>query len=159
MLDIAMVHIAIHDAVQAYQHRYKTYNAPIPGAAGSTCRRRGQGGARRAGESLPGAGPEPGPDRAGRYRLHQLPDEQGLAVNDPGVAVGEQAALNIILNRANDGSFPANPEIFTGSTGARRMAPDAARIRTDGGAVDGQRHAVRAEGHRRSAERAGPADI
>ena len=30
-----MMHIAIHDAVQAYQHRFKTYNAPIPNAAGS----------------------------------------------------------------------------------------------------------------------------
>ena len=34
-LDIAMVHIAIHDAVQAYDHRFRTYNAPIPNAAGS----------------------------------------------------------------------------------------------------------------------------
>ena len=34
-LDPAMAHIAIHDAVQAYQHKYRTYNAPIPNAAGS----------------------------------------------------------------------------------------------------------------------------
>ena len=47
----------------------------------------------------------------------------GLAVNDPGVAVGQQAALNIILNRANDGSFPANPEIFTGSTETGQWRP------------------------------------
>ena len=32
MHDLAMIHIAIHDAVQAYQHRFKTYNAPIPNA-------------------------------------------------------------------------------------------------------------------------------
>ena len=47
----------------------------------------------------------------------------GLAVNDPGVAVGEQAALNIILNRATDGSFPANPETFTGGTEPGQWRP------------------------------------
>ena len=34
-IDQAIVHIAMHDAVQAYQHRFKTYNAPVPGASGS----------------------------------------------------------------------------------------------------------------------------
>ena len=35
ILDLAMVHIAMHDAIQAYQHRFETYNDPIAGAAGS----------------------------------------------------------------------------------------------------------------------------
>ena len=35
MLDIAMVHVAIHDAVQAYQHRFRAYDTPIANAAGS----------------------------------------------------------------------------------------------------------------------------
>ena len=40
--------------------------------------------------------------------------------------------MNIILNRANDGSFPANPEIFTGSTEPRPVAADAAGVGADG---------------------------
>jgi len=36
--------------------------------------------------------------------------------NDPGVAVGEQAALNILTQRMNDGRFPSNFEEFVGGT-------------------------------------------
>src|SRR5215831_21208114 len=35
ILDLAMVHAAIHDAVQAYQQRFETYNTAIAGASGS----------------------------------------------------------------------------------------------------------------------------
>src|SRR4029434_1714935 len=35
ILDIAMVHIAVHDAIQAFQQRFESYNAPIIGASGS----------------------------------------------------------------------------------------------------------------------------
>src|SRR5687768_10626456 len=35
ILDMAMVHIAMHDAIQAYQTRFEFYNAPILGASGS----------------------------------------------------------------------------------------------------------------------------
>jgi hypothetical protein len=31
-LDFAMVHIAIHDAIQAFQQRFESYTAPIIGA-------------------------------------------------------------------------------------------------------------------------------
>ena len=77
-------------------------------------------------------------------------------VNDPGIVVGQQAAMNIIRPRANDGAFPANPEIFTGGTepGEWRRRR---RVRADGRAVDGQRDAVRAEGHGGPAARAGAA--
>jgi hypothetical protein len=40
----------------------------------------------------------------------------GLAEDNPGVAVGQQAAAGIIALRANDGSFPPNPTPFTGGT-------------------------------------------
>jgi hypothetical protein len=48
---------------------------------------------------------------------------KGLAVNNPGVAVGQLAALHIIQNRANDGAFPPNPEVFTGSTAPGQWRP------------------------------------
>ena len=123
VFDLAMVHIAIHDAVQAYQHRFKTFAGPYPNGAGS-------------------------PDAAvaaaahdvlvSRFRIPAVNasliaqvdaaytnylTSKGLSATDPGVAVGRLAALNIILNRANDGAFPANPEIFTGSTAPGQWRP------------------------------------
>src|ERR1700761_6288043 len=35
ILDFAMVHAAMHDAIQAYQGRFETYTAPLSGATGS----------------------------------------------------------------------------------------------------------------------------
>jgi hypothetical protein len=35
ILDLAMVHAAMHDAIQAYQGRFKPYGASIPNASGS----------------------------------------------------------------------------------------------------------------------------
>ena len=35
VFDLAMIHIAIHDAVQAYQDRFKTFAGPYPNGAGS----------------------------------------------------------------------------------------------------------------------------
>src|SRR5262245_54679484 len=34
-LDFAMVHLAIHDAIQAYEGRYESYGEPIANATGS----------------------------------------------------------------------------------------------------------------------------
>src|SRR5215471_21533467 len=35
ILDLAMVHAAMHDAIQAYQGRFESYSGPIPNASGS----------------------------------------------------------------------------------------------------------------------------
>src|SRR5262245_39143727 len=35
ILDLAMVHAAMHDAIQAYEHRYEAYAVTIPNATGS----------------------------------------------------------------------------------------------------------------------------
>ena len=125
-IDLAIVHIAMHDAVQAYQHRFKTYNAPIPGASGSMV----AAVAKAAHDVLVSRFQHSGGERRERPLIAQVDTayanyliNNGLAVNDPGVAVGQQAALNIILNRANDGAFPANPEIFTGSTEPGQWRP------------------------------------
>jgi hypothetical protein len=118
MLDTAMAHIAIHDAVQAYQHRYKTYNAPIANATGSMA----AAVATAAHDVLVSRFLIPAPNAAliaqvdTAYNTYMAAN--GLAPGDPGVLVGQQAAMNIIVRRTNDGAFPANPEVFTGSTGA-----------------------------------------
>src|SRR4029453_17745595 len=35
ILDFATVHVAMHDAIQAFEHRYESYALPIPNATGS----------------------------------------------------------------------------------------------------------------------------
>ena len=125
-IDQTIVHIAMHDAVQAYQHRFRTYNAPIPGASGSMV----AAVAKAAHDVLVSRLSIPTVNAVSAPLIAQVDAayanyliNNGLAVNDPGVAVGQQAALNIILNRANDGSFPANAEIFNGSTEPGQWRP------------------------------------
>src|SRR5262245_7090689 len=36
ILDIATMQVAMHDAIQAFEHRYETYAPPISGATGSS---------------------------------------------------------------------------------------------------------------------------
>jgi hypothetical protein len=123
ILDFAVIHIAIHDAVQAFQHRFKSYNAPIinggfsNGASGSPV----AAVAAAAHDVLVNRFPAQAAAIDADY-LNYL-TANGLAVNDPGVAVGQQAALNIILRRANDGAYPATPEVFTGSTAIGQWRP------------------------------------
>ena len=115
--DLAMMHIAMHDAVQAYQHRFKTYNAPIPNAAGSVI----AAVATAARDVLVSRLQLPTPNAVFIAQVNATYADylaaNGLLPGDAGVLVGQQAAMNIIVRRANDGSWPANPEVFTGSTG------------------------------------------
>jgi hypothetical protein len=48
--------------------------------------------------------------------------DRGL-LGDAGVAVGQDAAAEIIAMRTGDGSWPSNPEVFTGGTGAGEWRP------------------------------------
>jgi len=51
----------------------------------------------------------------------------GGLLGDPGIAVGHQAASQIIAMRVGTGDWPANPEVITGGTdpGEWRPAPPA----------------------------------
>jgi hypothetical protein len=119
LLDITMVHIAIHDAIQAYQGRFETYNAPIPNAAGSPI----AAAARAARDVLVNRFPAQAGSIEATY-LNYLA-AKGLLPTDTGVLVGQTAALNIINRRANDGSFPPNPEVFIGGTAPGEWRPTA----------------------------------
>jgi len=118
-----MVHVAIHDAVQAYQHRFRTYGPPVPGAGGSPI-----AAAAAAAHDMLVARFQIPSTNAGLIAqvdtaFTNYLTAKGLAINDAGVAVGQQAALNLVLKRANDGFFPANPETFTGSTEPGQWRP------------------------------------
>ena len=56
-------------------------------------------------------------------RVPGLSGRQGLLVSDPGVAVGQEAALRVIALRNNDGAFPPNPEVFIGGTEPGQWRP------------------------------------
>jgi hypothetical protein len=117
ILDLAMVHVAMHDAIQAYQHRFETYAEPIDGATGSPVAAT----ATAAHDVLVSRFPAQSAAIQGAYLAYLA--GQGLLVSDPGVAVGQEAALRIIALRSNDGAFPLNPEVFTGNTEPGQWRP------------------------------------
>lgn len=116
ILDLAMVHAAMHDAIQAFQGRFEPYDTPIPNASGSPV----AAAARAAHDVLVARFPSQS------ATLDTLLDNylNGLGLQgDAGLIIGQQAAANILNLRAGDGSFPANPEVFTGGTGPGEWRP------------------------------------
>jgi hypothetical protein len=117
ILDLAMVHIAMHDAIQAYQHRFETYTEPIVGATGSPVAAT----ATAARDVLVSRFPAQSATIQAAYLAYLA--GKGLLVSDPGVAVGQEAALRVITLRSSDGAFPPNPEVFIGSTEPGQWRP------------------------------------
>jgi hypothetical protein len=116
-LDTAMVHLAVHDAIQAYQHRFEPYNAPIAGASGSAVAAAAAAARDVLVDRLPAQA------AAIDLAYQNYLSANGLLSSDAGVLVGQRAALNILLRRANDGSYPPNPEVFTGGTAPGQWRP------------------------------------
>ena len=122
-LDIAVVQLAIYDAVQAIAGQYQPYHCVIPGATGSTS----SAAAKAARDVLVNRFPSRAVAIEGIYQQY-LFEHSGLDPNDAGVAVGAQAAACIIALRATDGSFPnPPPPPFVGSLaiGVWRPTPPA----------------------------------
>ena len=126
LTDLAKVHLAIHDAVQALEDTAEPYCADIQNASGS---------------------PAAAVARAARdVLLAQLPDAQDATVEaayqaflianglvgNGGLAAGQQAAACILSLRAGDGSFPNPPTSFAGGTkpGEWRSATPGASMAT-----------------------------
>jgi hypothetical protein len=109
VLDMAIVHAAMHDAIQAFEGRFQSYSGSIPNASGSPV----AAAATAAHDVLVARFPsQSGP-------LDTLLDNylSGLGLlGDPGVAIGQQAAANILNLRAGDGSFPNPSPDFAGDT-------------------------------------------
>lgn len=112
VVDIAIVHVAVYDAVQAIEKRYAPYYVEIPGASGSPV----AAAAKAAHDVLVNRFPAQAPSLDVTYQQYLL--SNGLLESDPGVAVGTKAAAGIIALRACDGSFPVPPPPpFVGGTG------------------------------------------
>ena len=118
LLDFAMVHAAIHDAVQAYEKRFQPYAVQIGDASGS----RVAAAAAAARDVLVNRFPLQTASIHSRYLLFL--ENHGLTEADEGRLVGEAAATAIIVRRANDGSFPTPPPPpDLGGTGAGEWRP------------------------------------
>lgn len=102
-LDFAMVHIAIHDAVQGYEDQFEPYCIDILNADGSPVAAI----SKAAHDVLVNRFPEQS-DTLDDIYSDYLADHD-LEEDDPGVAVGQLAAECIIALRANDGSYPDPP--------------------------------------------------
>jgi hypothetical protein len=116
LLDMAIVHAAMHDAIQAFGGRFQSYSGSIPNASGSPV----AAAATAAHDVLVGRFPS----QSGT--LNTLLDNylNGLGLTgDAGMAIGQQAAANILNLRAGDGSFPSNPEVFIGGTDPGEWRP------------------------------------
>jgi hypothetical protein len=109
ILDSAIVQAAVYDAVVAIEGRFIPYQVTIPGASGSPA----AAVAKAAHDVLVSRFPFLSDSLDTTY--HDYLASHGLAEDDPGVAVGQQAAAGMIALRANDGSFPPNPPPFTGA--------------------------------------------
>ena len=111
VIDIAMVHAAVYDAVQAIERRFEPYYVEIPGASGSPA----AAAAKAAHDVLVSRFPSQSQFLDTTYQQYLL--NHGLAETDPGVSVGTTAAAAIIALRACDGSFPnPQPPPFIGGT-------------------------------------------
>ena len=111
VIDIAIVHAAMYDAVQAIEKKYEPYYVEIPGASGSPI----AAAAKAAHDILVNRFSNQAESLTPMYQQYLL--SHGLTESDPGVAVGAKAAAGIIALRACDGSFPSPaPPPFVGST-------------------------------------------
>jgi hypothetical protein len=110
LLDLAMVHVAVHDAVQAYEKRFHSYSGDISGASGSPLAAVATA-AHDVLLDLYSSYPWIVADAVAKYT--QYLSDNGL-IGDPGILVGQHAALGIINLRANDGRFaPGQPAKWT----------------------------------------------
>jgi hypothetical protein len=123
-LDMAIVQVAVYDAVQAIDKRFKPYHVEIPGAYGSP----EAAVAKAAHDTLVNLFPAQTMSLDMTYAQYLL--THGLSPNDPGVEVGRAAARGIIDLRANDGRFPPNQVPFTGSADIGKWRPTESFIGT-----------------------------
>jgi hypothetical protein len=121
-IDIAMVHAAMYDAVQAYDKRFEPYAGAIPGASGSSI----VAAAKAARDVLVARFPMQAAAISTTYNnyLTSLVPAPSAADIAGGEAIGAMAASNLLTFRAGDGSFPATFPQFTGGTGPGEWRPN-----------------------------------
>lgn len=120
LIDIAMVQLAVHDALQAFEGRWESYAGGIANADGSPV----AAVAAAARDVLVGCGltTTAGGSVDSIYQSYLA--ARGLT-NDAGVDVGREAAENLLALRVNnDGRVPASPPVFLGGTKPGEWRPN-----------------------------------
>jgi hypothetical protein len=121
VLDLPMVHLAMHDAVQAYERRYAAYCAAPAGPAGSPV----AAAAAAAHDVLVGLFPAQSIALGTTYAtLSAQYVQQGLmVVGDAGAVVGQQVAACILGRLQADNAVRSKPDSFIGGTGIGEWRP------------------------------------
>src|SRR6185436_12150860 len=117
VVELAMVHVAIYDAVQAIEKTYKPYHVEIPGASGSP----NAAAAKAAHDVLVSLLPSQTATLDGIYNQYLI--DKGLSDTDAGIAVGATAAAGIIAFRSNSGLFPPGQVPFLGGIAPGEWRP------------------------------------
>lgn len=108
VLDVAVVQLAVYDAVQAIEGDYQPYCGNIPGASGSTAAAT----ARAARDVLINRFPAQAVAINADYNAYVA----AIPAADPGFTVGAASSQCMITIRTGDGAFPAGWPAFIGST-------------------------------------------
>jgi hypothetical protein len=117
LVEMAMVHIAMHDAVQAIQQRFETYSPDITPTSGSVI----AAASRAARDVLVNRFPAQVDALDATYQAYLAAHQ--LTTSDPGVAAGAQAAAAIIQRRVGDGTYPVPAPAFFGGTEPGQWRP------------------------------------
>jgi PAP2 superfamily len=117
LIEYAMVHIAIHDAIQAIQQRFDTYSPGITPTTGSMI----AAGAKAARDVLVNRFPAQTATLDAAYQSYLTAHQ--ISSTDPGIAAGAQAAAACILGRVNDGAYPVPAPEFFGGTAPGQWRP------------------------------------
>jgi hypothetical protein len=118
-LDLAVVQVAVHDAVQAIDQRYEPYHMKLLRGAGGS---QEAAAAKAAHDVLVAI--LPGQAASLDTTYHNYFATHGLDAYDPGVTIGALAAASILALRGNDGRVPNPlPPPFTGGTAPGQWRP------------------------------------
>jgi hypothetical protein len=117
LIEMAMVHIAMHDAVQAIQQRFETYSAGITPTSGSVI----AAASKAARDVLVNRFPAQVDAIDATYQAYLAAHQ--LTSSDGGVAAGAQAAAAIIQMREGDGAYPVPAPTFFGGTEPGQWRP------------------------------------
>lgn len=123
---LAMMHLAMHDAVNAAQPRYRRYADAVQAApaTGATPTDAAVAAASAAHDVLAALYPQPAAVALGKAELEKALLEAGVGAEiAAGLAVGKAAAAAVLARRANDGSQGQEPYVEGTQPGQYRFTP------------------------------------